>query len=165
MTITVTASKGPGSQRLEQLIKDLSKIELSVGWFASSKYTDGTSVAEAAATAEYGNPARRIPPRPIFGPTIINNEPKWKNQIGSGVKAILAGNETGESVLNKMGSGIVGDVKETIQSIFAPPLAQSTIYARLHRKSDKKTIGLLTKPLIDTGLMFNSVSHVVEREK
>jgi len=55
--------------------------------------------------------------------------------------------------LARMGEGIAGQLRESIQSTNSPPLAESTIEAKGFEK-----------PLIDTGHMWNSVAYEVAAE-
>lgn len=62
-------------------------------------------------------------------------------------------------MLGQFGEQVAGQVKETIVSIQAPPLSESTVAAR---KRARKSPGVSTKPLVDTGLMleFGSIESV-----
>ena len=153
-------------KQLQAALKNLDGKVAKVGWFENSKYPDkkGTQVAQVAAIQEYGWPARNIPPRPFMRPTIIEKEKEWRNLAESGVKAILAGNETIGTVMEKIGLRAAGQVRAKITEILEPPLSPVTIYNRFHRKSDKKTIGLLTKPLVDTGILLGTCTNIVEDE-
>ena len=64
--------------------------------------------------------------------------------------------------MDKLGLVVQGDVQFEISSVYEPELKESTIKARLRRKSVKKVTASLTKPLIDTGTMLASVQHKVE---
>jgi len=148
-------------------LRDLENKKVGkVGWFENSRYpdADATQVAYVAAQNEYGNPNKHIPARPFMRPTIIAQQDTWKKVAEQGAKNILRGNQTSGDVLEMIGLKASGDIRKTISKILTPPLAQSTIEARIARHADKKTVGKLTKPLIDTGLMYGTLTNVVEDE-
>ena len=162
MTIEIKRVDGVAKHQLEVALSKLDGKVGKVGWFEKSKYEDGTQVAYIAAIQEYGWPAKNIPPRPTMRPTIIKKRKEWQKIAEAGAKAILAGTQTIETVMEGIGLSAAGDIRKAITELTEPPLSPATIYARLHRKSDKKTIGLLTKPLIDTGIMLGTLTNVVE---
>ncbi len=155
-----------GSINLALNIEHLGKKIGKVGWFQNSKYNDkdSTPVAAVAAQNEFGNPNKHIPARPFMRPTIAENEQEWRQLFADGSRSVLKGNNTITDVLDLVGKQAVGQIKRTISRVTEPPLSPRTIQARLSRKFDQKTIGLLTKPLIDTGIMLNTVINVVETE-
>lgn len=140
-------------------IADMENISLAVGWYESAKYDDDTPVASVAAQNEFGNPAKGIPPRPFFRPTISENKSDWAKLAGQGARAVMLGNETGDSVAEKMGLLISGQVRAKIAQIHEPPLSPRTIAGRLAIRADKSTIGALDKPLVFEGIMLNSLTY------
>jgi len=54
-----------------------------------------------------------------------------------------------------------GDIVEKITTLQEPPLKQSTIEARMKKRSDKNTVGNLTKPLVDTGYMLSTFTSKI----
>lgn len=172
-TVTRKSTNGGLAVMIGRL-KGFDNIVAKAGWFETNKYPDGTSVAFVASIHEYGAHFTRygskagdysviIPPRPFMRPTVIRERENWIRLIGQGAKACLAGKATPEGVLDMVAARAAGDIAKSISLVQAPPLKPATIKARLSKLSDRKTIGNLTKPLIDTGLMFNSVTHVVEK--
>lgn len=135
-------------------------IAAKVGFFESAKYPDGTPVAYVAAIQEYGSGA--IPPRSFMRTTIAEQSQEWSKQFGRASVAIIKGKIEPAAALEQLGALAAGDVKKKISEISSPPLKESTIAARLRKRADKKTVGKLTKPLVDTGIMLASVTHVVE---
>lgn len=133
-----------------------------VGFFPSSAYPDGTPVAYVATIQEYGSPEQGIPPRSFMRTTVAEKQAEWKVAAGIGARAMLAGTATGEQVLEGIGLLAAGDIRRTISKLTTPELAPSTIAARRTQRADKVTVGLLTKPLVDTGTMLNAVTSAVE---
>lgn len=152
---------------LEVALRELNNKKVGkVGWFEKSRYPDkdATPVAFVAAQNEYGNPNQNIPARPFMRPTIIAQQETWKKVAEQGARNILKGTQTSSDVLEMIGLKASGDIRKTISKITTPPLRERTIQARLARYKDKTTIGNLTKPLIDTGLMYGTLTNVVEDE-
>ena len=160
----VTRVLTPAGKNLEQALKQLEDKVGKVGWFEKSKYEDGTPVAYVATIQEYGYPEGNIPPRPFMRPTIAEKQGEWTKIIESGSRAVLNGKAQAKDVLEAVGLKAAGDIRKKISTITAPPLSPRTIEARRAKRADKKTIGLLTKPLIDTGIMLGTLTNTVEDE-
>lgn len=160
----IIRTKTPIGKALEVNLRHLKGKIGKVGWFEKSKYDNGVSVAYIATIQEYGYPQGNIPPRPFFRPTIAKQQNEWRIIAQRGSKAVIEGKMQIGDVMEQIGLKATGDVKETISLILTPPLSPRTIQARLARRANKKTMGLLTKPLIDTGLMLNTLTNTVESE-
>ncbi len=144
------------NDRLRNLEK-LKNMKLSVGWFEDTRYNDNTQVAQVAQWQEYGT-SRGIPQRPFMRPAQMNNEENWKKIFAYGLKK----GWSSDQIMKTLGLQVQGDIQKAISNVFEPPLKPATIKARMRRRADKKTVGNLTKPLIDTGVMFGSVSYRIE---
>jgi phage gpG-like protein len=153
--------KSEGRLAFEQGVRSLDGLTAKVGWFESAKYTNGTPVAYVAAIQEFGAAAQGIPPRPFMRPTYKAESKKWKDQIAKGATRVLQGRMSANQVMEQVANGARGDVDKTIAALTAPALKQSTIDARLRKKRDGKTVGGLTKPLEDSGLMRETLSYEV----
>lgn len=162
--MTVKRVDGPGKKQLEIMLKNVGNKVGKVGWLDGSAYGDGETVATVAAIQELGYPPKNIPPRPFMRITIANKQQDWKRLAESGAKAIAKGNSNMSAVMEGIGFKAAGDVRKTISLIQNPLLSPVTIAARRNRRSDKKTVGNLTKPLVDTGFMLNSLTNSVEDE-
>lgn len=138
-------------QHLNRVPEELQGKETQVGWFSSAQYEDGTPVAYVATIHEFGAPARNIPRRPFIFPTIQKRKMEWAEIMKDGVKAVLDGRVTGDTLLNGLGVQASGDIKQTISEVNSPALKQQTI--------DRKGS---SKPLVETALMMNSVTYKVE---
>ena len=145
-------------------IKNLKDKVGKVGWFENSKYSTGEQlpVAYVAAVHEYGNPAKHIPARPFMRPTIDEKQNEWKGIIEKGAKQVVAGKSTLDAVLEAVGSRAAGEIRKKIASIQSPALSPKTIANRLKKKANKKVIGKLTKPLIETGVLYGTLTNTVE---
>ena len=153
---------------IEKAIKDLSTDKvLKVGWPKNIRYPEeegGKYIAEVAAQNEYGAPHKNIPARPFLGPAVANNKTQWLSIVEKGVKDTIDGKNTILDVLEKLGRKASADVVVAIKEVTSPPLSPVTIAKRLSKLSKKKVTAGLTKPLIDTGIMWRAVTHSVEKE-
>ena len=156
----------PEGKNLRQNLKALEGMVGRVGWFENSKYPDKekTPVAFVAAQNEFGNPSKHIPARPFMRPTISEKKNEWSNIAFEGSKAVIEGRRNIGQVMDAIGLKASADIRKKISTIWEPPLSPYTIAARLKRKSNKKVIGNLTKPLIDTGLMYGTLINTTETE-
>jgi hypothetical protein len=141
---------------------------LRVGWVDEKYYEKGLSYAGAAVIHEFGvikDKKTRIPARPFFRPAIAEDQGKWENTAREGVKAlVIKGGGNIEDVMDLIGAQGAGSVKEHIEKVWTPPLAESTVQKRLSKLSKKTRTALIYKPLIDTGNMMGAVIWRVEDE-
>jgi hypothetical protein len=158
MAIIRKSGNGQESMRNIQNLPD--KITGQMGWDKSAVYENGTSVAYIAAIQEFGSPKNGIPSRSYFRSTIKEKKKSWgelmykllKNKKMNVLDAFETMVQTAE-----------GDVVKTISTLESPALKESTIRARLRRRSDKITRGKLDKPLIDTGYMLSTFTSKVNK--
>jgi hypothetical protein len=164
MLLKVQRSKNSMLSRLPVILKDLEGKVGKVGWFEEQRYDDknSTPVAYVATIQEYGYPPKNIPARPFMRPTIIEKQHEWKKIAEAGSRQVIQGKQTVGNVMEAIGLKASGDIKKAISKVTEPPLKPATIAARLAKRSNQSTLGLLTKPLIDTGYMLNSLTNVVE---
>jgi hypothetical protein len=135
--------------RLAEIAKSVTKsATLTVGFMEGASYPDGTSVPMVAAIQEFGAPARNIPPRPFFRNMIAAKAESWPDAVA----ALLEINDYDAThALMQTGEAIKGQLQQSIKDTNSPPLAPATIA----RKG-------FDKPLIDTGVMINSIDYKVE---
>lgn len=143
---------------LAKAIDNVNSSALRVGWGENTKYPDGTPVAMVAASNEFGNPAKKVPPRPFLRPAIIANGENWKRQITGGLKMVFSDKLTVTEVLDAVGNLVAADIQKAITKVTSPALAKSTIKARL-RGEKVGNMTTATNPLEDTGYMRGSVTH------
>ena len=131
--------------------------KLELGFFSTARYPDGTTVAEVAATQEFGDNPKNgpiIPERPFFRKAMAN----YKRDMH---KIIIRGIDRRKMVIDKrLGEalGIYGQdsIDESIRDLREPPLSDFTIEQRRARGTYS------TKPLIDTATMVLAVSYRTE---
>lgn len=139
--------KHKGGKKLDALLKNAFKGHIrnvETGFFEDAKYDDGTPVAGVAAAHEFGD--GDLPERPFFRQAneeakasllkILKSDIDVKNMA---VDAQLAG---------KLGAVHAGHIQKAIRDLKDPPLKPQTI----ERKGS-------SNPLIDSGLMMQSVTH------
>lgn len=146
---------------------------IKAGWFEESKYNDNTPIGGIAAVQNYGATINQskgenswtivIPPTHFMENCQTENKEKWKNMMKNAWTSVFLGNITADKAMEQMGLLIEGDIAKQIAAVNTPPLAESTIQNRKNRYKDKKTTGNLTKRLVDTGQMLDSVSHQVTK--
>lgn len=147
----------PGlSAHLTQALGELARKQARVGFFDTAHYPDGTPVAYVATIHEFGHGA--IPPRPFMRPTVEAQRAAWRETLRKGAKAVLNGRLDVHEMLQQFGMQSAGDVRQTLAAVTDPPLKQSTLDARQSRKA---TPGVSDKPLVDTGLLIQSISSDV----
>lgn len=168
--------------KINLALKELDGIETKVGWFPGAKYEDGTPVALAMASNEFGHGP--VPPRPFFRPTVSEQKTAWGQFAAQGAKAVLDGSLSAHDVMDGLGERAQEDVKETINQITSPPLSPITLELRAmkHKDPGLKVTGKLVgqvaakvkqpgyqlasgtpdKPLIDTKLAITTLTHTTE---
>lgn len=172
-------------EKLETVPDEMAGREARIGWFPAAVYEDGTPVAYVATIHEYGAPERSIPKRPTIGPTVAAKKKTWAKLLGEGVNALLAGKTTGDEVLDKIGQSAVGDIKKTISELEGPALSPVTLMLRKMKDQNKdltvtgQTVGeaaakvkagedyggVSTKPLVESGIMYNTVTNQVSEKE
>lgn len=157
-TVTKTSSR---KRPLSVAIAELKKYTGQAGWFASSKYPDGTYVAYIAAIQEFGSPEQNIPPRMGLRNMLENKNKDWTKFLRYAAKRVL--NETAEAreMMEVLGSLAQADIFKQIKSVTEPPLAKATLAARARRHGGQALTATGAKILNDTGTMIATVTHIV----
>jgi hypothetical protein len=167
--------------RLNQIAANLAKAStVDVGFMAGSTEPDGTSTPMVAAIQEYGAPKASIPPRPFFRTMITKESPTWPGMLG---KALKANDYDSAKALDLMGQNIQEELQQSIADLMSPALSPITVMLRgmrskggpdfkvtgktvgeaARRVADGKTnYGASTKPLVDSGTMLRSPTHLVK---
>lgn len=154
---------GKGIARLRKEMESIKNARLEVGFFDTAVYPSGVPVAYVASIHEFGwGP---IPARPFMRPAMNAERTTWQRNFLGGFKAVVNGQLTTKQVLDQMGMKISGQIKESIQSVTSPALQDSTVDARLRKLTQGVAAtarpGSISKPLVATGLMLNSVDYKV----
>jgi hypothetical protein len=123
---------------------------------------DGAPIgnAEIGYIQETGSPTNNLPARPFLVPGVEKALPQAIEQLKRGGKRALDGDpDAAEKALNAAGLLCQSSVRATIVNVIPPPLAESTIDARIRRGRTGTT------PLLDTGQLRNSTTYVIRKVK
>jgi len=163
MKITRKAGK---IEALKVMVKALAHDQSKVGWFESAKYEKGEPVAGVAYVQEHGSPKQGIPARPFFRSTIADKQTEWAQNAAQLSKAAARGQFNPANVMGALGMKAEGDVRETITKLTEPPLADATIRARKRRLANggAGAKASIAKPLVDTGLLLNTLTTQVTKK-
>lgn len=148
-------------KRLTSAMQTFKKTDLKIGWFSTNRYEDGTPVAYVATIHEFGSSKAGIPPRPFMRPTVVREEGNWRRFIAQESRKILKGTQTVAGLFEALGLNISGEIARSISDVTAPELLEATIRAKARKMADQATVGSLSKPLVETGIMLDTVSHTV----
>ena len=133
---------------LRKKLNEMHNKKVSVGYFSNSTYSDGTPVAYIASIMEFGE--MHTPARPTIRPSLEKNKAKYYDLINKAIVNSLNGSDfkTGLMMVGKMGAE---DIQAEIRNLQNPPLSIKTILKKGH-----------SKPLMDTKVMFQSVTFKVD---
>jgi hypothetical protein len=162
----VVEQPGIGAARLKAALKAFPGLEGKVGWFASAKYENGTQVALVAAVQEYGYAPKHIPPRMGLRAMIPEKQESWAQFAKAAAKKVLVEGAAPEEMFLLVGARAEADIRRQIASVTSPPLAFATQDARARRRGIEPDELTATgaKPLVDTSLMYSTVSNIVEKD-
>ena len=142
-------------KKLQEIAEKMNAGSVSVGFMAGATYPDGTGVPQVAFWNEFGT--INSPPRPFFRGMIAAESGTWPEKMAKLAKATKY---DGEKVLGMMGEDIGGALMQSIINLQSPPLADSTVKARIGN-TKKYNAETVKKPLIDTGHMVSSIDYQV----
>lgn len=134
---------------LKKRLAELSKSSARVGWPASARYVTGESVAEVAVSNEFGR--GNVPARPFIRAAMRDDSRKIETAVKYAVTDFINGGNVND-VYNEIGEAAVEAIIMQIKSGGFAPNAPATV-----------KIKGFNKPLIDTGLMFQSLTSMVEK--
>jgi hypothetical protein len=139
----------------------LKDTSLRVGWLDGAKHDNSDlTIAQIAYQNEFG--VGDIPARPFMRPALDENKEPWRGIFEVAAKQAVDGSDSYSETLDLLGQRMVGDIKKSIISVQSPALAESTVKSRLSTYKNKGgSVGNLTKPLVFTGQMINSVTYEV----
>lgn len=146
----------PEGQRFFKEIEKLKKLQVRVGYQEGKEFYDEGStkvdLLDVVMFNELGT--SKTPSRPFMRDSVDDNYEKIMSFCRGKLQELANGSTDTEKMLNAIGAMQVGLVQETIRSGNFVPNAPSTI----RRKGSDK-------PLIDSGLMRQSVHFVITEKK
>lgn len=131
-------------KKIEEMLKDLGPISLSIGFKEGGTYPNGDSVPFVAYKNEFGVPGNNQPPRPFFRLAVAKNHKKWPTALA----IFLRKNRNVKIAMGEMGELIKQQIQQEILDLTEPALSPVTI--------TKKGFD---KPLIDKGIMLDNVEY------
>lgn len=138
--------------QMEKTLEELSKLEVFIGYNASSgNYEDGETILEIAVINAFGTD--RIPSRPFIQNIDLGYRNKINSFVAAQVKSGLAAGRDAKTIMNAIGVYIKGIIQEEIVKGNWVPNAPLTI----KRKGSNQ-------PLVDTGRMRQSVIYIVRKK-
>lgn len=156
----------PKRKDIFKAIKILERSQVLVGIPADAKTqsAEGASISYASLgyMFETGAPEINMPARPWLEPGVATARERITKLLAAGGKKLLLGGTTSdyEATLHKVGLTAQSAVQKYITEGIDPPLSPRTVYARLHRRYNRRQPGNMT-PLIDTGGFRRSVTYRV----
>ena len=162
---------GEAIQNIEKVLKFAARQRVLVGIPAEKAQRNDSALNNASLgyLHEYGAPEANIPARPFLNPGMEASEAMIAEELRrAGDKAITlaadgdvsGGKEAITTGLHRIGLKAVNNVRGVIQAGISPPLSARTVYARLHRRKNRRTGPDMT-PLIDTGKLLASITYVI----
>ncbi len=115
---------------------------------------DGLTNVALATIHEFGVPESKIPERSFIRATIDANQAKYFRFIQKLSGKVILGEMSEERALNLLGLLVVSDIQARIEAGIEPDLKPATIA----RKGS-------STPLIDSGILKNSITHEVEKKR
>ncbi len=144
--------------RILKNIDDMDNVKSKVG-FPENQPVDSrgelknmSEVATIAIYNEYGT--ENIPPRPFMQSSFNNSRNGISQRLKVEAKKIVNGRTDAMSGMGRVGEFLTSETKKTVRGWTTPPNAPSTI-------AQKK--GNVNNPLVDTGQMVNTITHVEVR--
>ncbi len=147
--------------RLTSARRTMGGRELKIGWFSTNRYENGEPVAYVATIHEFGSLKAGIPPRSFMRPTVEREEANWRRFLAQETKKIVSGTLTVEALFEALGLNVGGEIARSITEVMSPPLALATIKAKKRKMKNITLTGKLDKPLVETGVMLDTVSYAV----
>lgn len=140
-----------GYDKYLQQVKEMKeKPYIKIGIMESAGSTeDGITIAGIASVHEFGSKSAGIPERSFIRSTMDEKRDKFLNITAAALIKIGDGADVTQQ-LGIIGLYIASEIKKKIVSKIPPPNAPETI----KRKGS-------STPLIDTGRMLNSITHLV----
>lgn len=145
---------------LRHAVTALDGAQGRVGWFPSAVYEGGQPVAGVAYVQEFGSPSQGIPPRLGMRMTAEERRQDWADTAKGVARAAAQGKLPADGMMPAVCLAAEGAVRARITKVNSPALKQATIDARKRRLANggKGAKSSITKPLVDTGILLNTLT-------
>lgn len=151
-----------GYKRAIDQLKHLAEGQEVVAGITGDKATESVDkdfrLVDVAAVHEFGSLNRHIPQRSFLRATVDAERAKIQDMVAAVTKKCGLGQISPAQALDQLGLGLVGMIRARIRRGIPPPLKPATIAAKAKDGGTAKNT-----PLIRTGRLINSITHVVRR--
>lgn len=162
VTVNVKGGEKLAAKLAEIAARTTGNPHVRIGFLENSTYPDGQQVAYIAALNEFGVPKNNQPPRPFFRRMIAAKKDEWGPALGI---QLVKQDYDAAKALDVIGSGIAGQLRQSIVDLVDPALSPVTIKLKSRGVVKKIIAGGVTygpeKPLVFTGFMLSRVDHEV----
>lgn len=114
-------------------------------------------LVDIATIHEFGAPGAGIPERSFMRSTFDEKRKSLQGHMAAAIKLVMQGRPVSLAV-GRVGVALQGYIQAKIVDLKEPPLAPSTIRARMRRTGDANP-----NPLVDTGQLKNGVRYIITR--
>ena len=144
--------------QIQKNLEQLARMRVIVRIKPDAAYEDGTKVEDVGVWMEYGSEGFRVhyPARPFWRSAIDAHLSRIKKRFKENANQVARGRMTARACFEDVGELVVAFIKRTLKNGVYAPLADSTI-AKREQKGN-----FSTQPLIDTGLLLESIEFIVE---
>lgn len=151
MGAKITDKMTPEGIKFQRMLRQLANMQVRIGFQHGRDTEDnGIDICDIAAWNELGT--ENMPSRPFLRKSVDENKDKITKFIKT-LEGRLARGESAEQILKEIGIFMKDLVQEKITEGDFEPNAESTV-----KKKGS------SKPLIDTGLMRQSVNYVIQEK-
>lgn len=163
-------SRVQGGKKLKAWLKKAKTAQarsktVSVGFFSTAKYPDGTPVAAVAAWQEFGVPDNNLDERPFFRNAIDGADEDIMPVLKQGIDPMDMALDS--RTAGRMGLVMQARIQRSITELSTPANAEITVKGGWMRNKQTGKLFYVkgkgsSNPLIDEGFMRQSVTHKVE---
>ena len=143
-------------KRIVKNINDMDNVRSKVGFPENRPVKSGEfrSMSEVATIAMYNeHGTENIPARPFMQTSFETSRKGVSNRLHIEGKKVVNGRMDAMTAIGRVGEYLTSETKKTVRNWSTPPNAPSTI-------RQKKGVN---NPLVDTGQMVNTITHVEVR--
>ncbi len=168
MAVKIKDKLTADGQAFMRELKNLASLEVKVGYQRGDAKAEGeVDLVDIAAWNELGT--YNSPPRPFLAQSVDNNKDKI-NSLAKGLTKKFSASPNAKKMLNGVGVGLVGIIQDTITNgDFIPNSGITVEGGWMRNKKSGKAFKVKgkgsNKPLIDTGMLRQSVRYVIKKKE
>lgn len=143
-----------GWSRIQRQLRQNKNVQVKVGIQSNSGYhrEGDVPLTTIAAVNEFGSSDGVIPERSFIRSTIDENQKKYLKWLKKAASDLMGPIAAVHKAFDVIGLKVASDMKRTMTQLKSPPNAPSTMKAKRG----------VNNPLVDTGQLRNSITHVVD---